>query len=547
MRRPRLRNPLAVLLLILLSAASTARVEEEIAEALRRRIEGDGLDGRIEVRKEPISSTDALVALYGDRVYRPLWLEPERWAQARPELLRAIEAAAREGLQPADYHYAALAALPDAPPSDPVAAAAVELLLSDSFLLLARHWLQGKVDPREIHPTWSAPERSRDFTALLEDAVTEGNVFDTLADLRPDHPDYARLVDALARLRQLRADGGFTLVPEGPTLRPGDEDARVERLRRRLAEAGISVPEAAVAQRYDDALVPAVQAIQRRHGLDADGVVGKGTLAALNTPVQARIDSVLATLERYRWLPEDLGRRHIIVNIAGFFLRMEDAGRDVVEMPVVVGREYRQTPVFSSRMTYVVVNPSWEVPPSIARKDKLPLLKRDPDALARGGYELFDSWGQDARRLDLSAVDWNAVPAGRFPYRLRQRPGPENALGRVKFMFPNEHAVYLHDSPARELFARAQRTFSSGCVRLGDPIALLDAVFAGSDWTPDRLAAVLDAGKERTLPLQDPIEVHLLYWTAWIDAADELQLRADVYGRDAPVVAALRAQHAVLD
>ncbi|MDZ7826095.1 MAG: L,D-transpeptidase family protein [Gammaproteobacteria bacterium] len=334
-------------------------------EALRARLieRTDTLHARGEV----LTTTDTLAEVYRERRYTPRGStrQPGRTASGRC----GIRCARRPpwGLRPIDYHRRALAKLPDAAPVDPAAAADAELLLSDTFLLLARHLERGKLDRVSVEPVWTLPPQDETTRDLLVDAVTGNRIESGLRALGPNHPDYTGLVEVLARLREQRAGGGFTLIEPGPTLRPGDVSDRVPALRRRLEEAGIAAGSSDLdSHHYDAALARAVRIAQAREGLDEDGLAGARTLAALNAPVQSRIDRVLASLERFRWLPMEPDRPRVIVNIAGFRLRLERQGRTVLEMPVIVGRKERQTPVFSSRMTHVVLNPSWEVPPSIA-------------------------------------------------------------------------------------------------------------------------------------------------------------------------------------
>jgi murein L,D-transpeptidase YcbB/YkuD len=241
-------------------------------------------------------------------------------------------------------------------------------------------------------------------------------------------------------------------------------------------------------------------------------------------------------------LPQDLGARHIRVNIAGFELEVVENGSPVMQMRVIVGQQYRQTPVFSGDITYLVLSPYWHVPSSIAVKDKLPLLKKNPGALSQQGYEIFRGWGADAQAVDPTKVDWSTVSVGNFPYRLRQKPGPNNALGRVKFMFPNPHNVYLHDTPSRELFARSERGFSSGCIRVQQPMELTQYLLADQpEWTPERIQRVIDSRKETSVRLKQAVPVHLLYWTAWAEGDGTVHFRRDIYGRDARLQSALDA------
>ena len=262
----------------------------------------------------------------------------------------------------------------------------------------------------------------------------------------------------------------------------------------------------------------------------------------MNAPVEDRLRQIELNMERWRWLPQDLGRRHVIVNIAGFDVDVVDAGSVVMSMRAMVGRTYRRTPVFSGSMTYLVLAPFWHVPHSLAVRDQLPLIRRDRQHFSRLGIRVFQGWGADAAEIDPSSVDWSTVTARDFPYRLRQDPGPLNALGRVKFMFPNKFNVYLHDTPSRELFDRPQRDFSSGCIRVERPIELAEFLLAGTDWSRERIEASIERRREQTIPLSEPVAVHILYWTAWVETDGTLHFRRDIYERDERLANALRAE-----
>ena len=299
---------------------------------------------------------------------------------------------------------------------------------------------------------------------------------------------------------------------------------------------------------FDEPLDAAVKRFQHRHGLAADGVVGKQTRQALNVPVAQRIEQLMINMERWRWIPHDLGPRYIVVNIADFSLTMVDEGRVRGTMRVVVGRNYRKTPVFSGTMTYLEFNPFWNVPRRLAVEDILPRVRKDPAYLEREGIRIFSGWSEDAVMLSPSEVDWASLNQNYFPIRLQQAPGPKNALGRIKFMFPNPHAVYLHDTPARGLFNRVTRDFSSGCIRVEDPATLAEFVLDGTaGWDRKTITERLGDGEHRIVRLQRPIPVHLLYWTAWADTDGTVFFREDIYGRDAPLMRALREKAAPPD
>ncbi|WP_417482456.1 L,D-transpeptidase family protein [Maricaulis sp.] len=457
------------------------------------------------------------------------------------DLLQAVRGAASHGLDPADYHLALLEA------ADPRQADLdLDEVATDAYLTLAAHLLSGRLNPVTIEPDWTAARRGRDLVAYLQAALGNDAVAESLEALAPDQPGYQALRDALARYEGLADEGGWPGINPGLTLHPGDRGPRVAQLRARLEASGDLAPlvqpsdpalPAADPEFFDPALDAAVRAFQHRASLDPDGNVGPQTLAQLNASPNQRIAQIRANLERWRWLPEDLGRRHIRVNIADFSLEARNDGVVEQQHDVIVGRLYRRTPVFSASMTYFVINPWWETPPSLAARDKLPAFRADPGAVTRLGFQVIDRTGT---LVDPATIDWATIPATNFPYRLRQSPGPLNALGEVKFMFPNPHNVYLHDTPTRGLFSQTRRDFSSGCVRVRDPLALAEWVAAETPGlTPARLQSIAAGNDETRLSLARAIPVHILYWTAVPDPESGIRFVNDVYDRDSVLIAAL--------
>lgn len=511
--------------------------QAEISDRLRYRLETAFLTDSMRVMDESLLARQTLHRLYAENNFSPLWLSADGPSPTAERMLEWLATEpARHGLRPDDYHIEILNAVDDIERAG--ALVDFELALSDAFLLLASHLLAGRINPETLDAEWRANRRHRDLLPVIREAAASDDPGAVLSDLLPDDAAYYELVRALAALRELESRGGWTAVPDGPTLRRGDQDARVAEVAGRLRASGDY--EGPATKFFDAPLVEAVSRFQIRHGLEADGVVGRATLAALNVPLAGRIEQLIVNLERWRWLPEQLGERHVLVNIAGFSLDVVEDGQSVLAMRVVVGRPYRRTPVFSGQISYLVLNPYWEVPRSIAIKDKLPLIREDPGYLDRNGYALLDGWGAEERLLDAESIDWQNVTAASFQYRLRQAPGPLNALGQVKFMFPNEFSVYLHDTPGRELFARESRTFSSGCIRLERPLELAEWLLRNSpDWSREAIDRAIASGSERVVMLREKVPVHLLYWTAWINDEDELHFRNDIYGRDTLVLASL--------
>jgi murein L,D-transpeptidase YcbB/YkuD len=370
---------------------------------------------------------------------------------------------------------------------------------------------------------------------------------DLVAGYRPQTPRYDRLKQALFDYRKLAAKGGWAPIPDGPTLKPGMTDPRVPQLRDRLRLSG-DLPEAVGArfaagegaETYDEALVAAVERMQWRHGLEADGVTGRKTLAALNVPVELRLEQIMLNLERRRWMPDDLGRRYVFVNLADFTLKVVDGEKTILDMRVVIGKPYHMTPVFSKDMTYIEINPYWNVPPSIAGKELLPKIKKNVNYLSSNKFEVFNGWNSGATVVDPQTVNWQRYTAANFPFKLRQGSGDGNALGRIKFMLPNHFSVYLHDTPAKALFAKAERSFSHGCIRVQHPPRLAEVLLSeNSGWPLDRIETSIDSGERKVVTLAKPLPVHISYMTAWVNKDGSVHFRNDVYERDHTLAEAL--------
>jgi len=421
--------------------------------------------------------------------------------------------------------------------------AELDLLLTDAFLAYGSHLLAGRVNPETLQQEWVANRRSADFGFMLETALTSGDVAGTLARLAPPQLGFRRLRETLMYHRELASRGGWSTIPDGPTLKRGDHGSSVAALRQRLSVGGdLGVVKCKDAELFDEGLELALKRFQRRHGLREGGAMDSATRAELNVTAERRVEQLELNLERWRWLPQDLGRRHIIVNIAAFKLEVVEDEAVVLAMRVVVGRPYHNTPVFSDTMRYIVLNPYWEVPIKIAVQEMLPRIKRDPSYFAREKLRMFKGWGLEAREVDPGTVDWSKITPASFPFRLRQDPGALNSLGRVKFMFPNKFNVYLHDTPARLLFEKTERDFSHGCIRIQQPIELaLYLLRQDPRWNREALLRALDQAADHSVPLPEPIPIHLLYWTAWAEGDGTIQFRRDIYGHDALLSEALRA------
>lgn len=544
-----IRFSLFLLALLLPLSAYANSLVPQIAVEIRSVLTQEGAP-RVVLGQEMLLNADLLPGYYLARGYAPVWIDAQGLSNSARQLLDLLRSADEHGLCPEDYHLSRIEPLVGLAedcrrygmPFDAGYMARLDLLLTDAFILYAGHHVEGRVDPDEVHEGWRARPRKVDLLRLLDYALSADRLLPVLADLAPPHAGYRLLCAELERYRTLSAHGGWPLVPAGPTLRAGDVDSRLPLLRQRLLISGdLSTGErpALNPQLFDKEFAAAVSRFQKRHGLTADGVLGPKTLATLNVPVEARIRQLELNLERWRWLPKNLGSRYIMVNSADFQLTVMEADLRVLSMPVVVGTAYRKTPVFSASMNHLIFAPYWTVPPTILREDKLPKIKADPGYVERQHFEIVRGTEENPTILDTSTISWKSVTATTFPGMLRQKPGPWNPLGRVKFMFPNTFDVYLHDTPDKHLFGRDARTFSSGCIRIQRPVDLAVYLLEGQGWSRERVQAAMARSEPLRVNLARPLPVHVLYWTAWLDEEGVLQFRDDIYLRDLDLDVAL--------
>jgi len=501
------RSLIAALVLAALGSAGpvTTQTQSPIASALHRPPAAAARPGLED-------SLPAVSRFYEKRGFQAVWTGPSQLNSSGEGVMRALARADEDGLNPEDYVPSALAGL--ASQHTPQATTDLEVLLSLAVVRFARDLGWGITVPSEVDRHNSYDVRPFDAETVLCEVVAAGDPGETLRHFAPPSFVYGLVKRALAELRARRDKGGWTVATDGPTLRKGDKGPRVAALRAILAERGdlASGPPSDV---FDDALVDGLKRFQDRHGLDADGVYGKKVVSEANVPLSTRIQQVRLGLERLRWLPRTSTGRRIAVNLADFKTYVFDDDRVTFETRSVVGKLYHETPMFTGRMTYLVINPYWNVPVSIMRSELLPKAKADPEYLARNHFE-YDGTS------------------------MRQLPGPSNSLGRFKFMFPNPHNIYLHDTPARALFNEADRAFSHGCVRLEKPAELAALLLGDQGWTAERIRAAVETGVETVVTLEKPIPVYISYITAFLGADELMHYRRDVYGRDQKLVAALQ-------
>lgn len=474
----------------------------------------------------------AVAAFYAQNAHRPVWSINGRLTPTADATVKRIERAAEDGLDLADFPlpYTAIGAVVD---QTPQTLAEWDLKLSLAVVTYAEEATGGRVAPSSIDRKNITRKPPRiDPIEALRQVTSAGDPAYVLDGFNPPHEGYKRLKAKLAEVRATEKAPPPPPIAEGVTLKPGMSDLRVADIRARV---GMEAPlDPLMTDVYDETLVAAVKSYQAKAGLIPDGIIGPRTLGVLNGVDRDEEGEILASMEMWRWMPRDLGRDYVIVNVPEFMVRIMRSGRVAHEARVVVGKPGNPTPIFSDEMDHLVVNPYWNVPESIKTKEFLPEIQADPvNFFARHGYEVL--W--EGQPIDPASVIWdeNAVRA----VHIRQVPGEANALGNIKFMFPNQHAVYMHDTPSRKLFQRDYRAYSHGCVRVDDPLAFAAEVLRDEPlWTVDKVQAMF-GGQEKRLDLTEHLPVHIGYFTAWVDDAGTLQLRDDLYGHAKKVKAAL--------
>ena len=531
----------ALCLLVTLGSvlAVAAADEHDAGDALLQRLELLGAAEKPAVDGVEIVSVDLLADIYGELDFAAVWSDAERVGK----WLGTIDKARDDGFDVMDFHYDAIreirAELLSRRAITPERRAEIDLIVTDSLIRLAYSEAFGKINPYELDPRWNYRRENRTDSAAeaLANLLRAASPGDELQQYIVRPPYYEALRAHYSAYRDIVANGGWPEIPAGNTIRPGESDPRLPAIARRLATTG-DLDEAVTTDTLDDRLEAGVRRFQQRHGLTADGIIGPGTLAAMNVPATDRLETIRVNLERLRWLADDFEDDMVIVNIAGFEAYLLQGGNAIWRTRVQVGRTYRQTPIFRDEITYLTINPTWTAPRSLATRDVLPQIQKDPSYVVERGFDVIDRSGN---KVDPTTVDWESLSSNNFPYTLVQRPGPYNAMGLVKFMFPNQHSVYLHDTPSRYLFEREARAFSAGCIRTERPFELAELLLGPQGWDRSRIQAVLDSGELTNVVLETPMPVLLTYFTARVTSDGTLLFFPDIYERDRRIAEGLTA------
>jgi murein L,D-transpeptidase YcbB/YkuD len=489
--------------------------------------------GSFVVNNEIIYCTRSLSQFYHQNNYRPVW----RDTKFSYNFLSYLKEADNEGLSSSDYHLGEIKKLMNKSNKSADQISDLDLLTTDAFLLYSSHLLSGKLDPVTVDPIWHVSPKEGNPGELLFHAMGDQSFDHIFREIIPKHPIYKGLKTAYKNYKSFLNREECEVIQYNNTIKPGDYDTIVFQIRKSLIQTGdLENYILGNTTLYDSTLLKAIKRFQVRHGLLNDGIIGKETFKALNVPLQVRIDQIRVNMERWRWLSRDFNDYYIRVNIADFSLDVIRDGHSVRNHKVIVGRPYRKTPVFSSKMTSLVFNPSWFIPPNILKKDILPEVRNDPGYLKNKKILVTDSQGN---AINPYSVDWS--DPGVIDYNYRQSPGIHNALGAVKFNFPNKFTVYMHDTPSRELFEKSERAFSSGCIRVQNALELAEFLINDPEkWNREKIFRVVNTGNTTTVSLKNQPGIYMLYWTAWSEKG-EVNFRKDIYHRDDPILRGLKS------
>lgn len=488
---------------------------------------------------------DFFSAWYSKKVFRPFWIDSGVVSWRAFELIEAIEDAYGHGLNPETYFLTPIRKRLNS--TDSKSLAELELLLMLAATTLSTDAKAGRMELRRIDAAeFSSVKFGRpELENILKEVIAHSDLGQAIANQFPRHKQYQKMKSALAAYRSIINEGDWTSVPSaGGPLKLGSSGPRVLALSQRLKETGDLPESSAIEETFNTTLEEATRLFQKRHGIPATGEVHQQTFAALNISAKKRMETLLINLERWRWLARDFSEgKEVFVNIAGFELFALEGSTLELRMPVIVGKAFNATPVFSGHIQQIEFNPYWKVPQSIAGTEILPKLKKNPNYLADEHMKLFKAGSGYKSEISPNSILWNTVSKAQMNrYTVRQEPGPWNALGFLKFIFPNPYSVYLHDTATRGLFSKHDRALSHGCIRVSSPVELAAFLLSTpkDNWNKDRVQELITMGGHQFVRLPKPVLLHLTYRTAWVDSDGTINFRPDVYKRDAKLVAVLK-------
>lgn len=552
------RSLFIVLSILILSPANSQEVfvENGIPSFIRNFLESPSPEERPEIAGSELFSSVVIQRFYAGRNFMPAWTNEAKLLEIAYEMRYEIGQSRYDGLTPEDYHLtyinlhfdkieSASKAGQEASNSD---LAALDVFLTDAFVMLSSHLNMGKVDPESLKTIWNIQRNSPELRIdlRLESALANGSIRKSFEELYPSFTIYKKMRDGLRFLfdDQHRFEGEpvatWKPLKSNKSVKLGESDNIVPEVRNRLYFLGFLQPyEADEEKTYDSIMESGIKILQKRHGMEPDGVIGQGTIRAANMTPEDLITTASVNLERLRWLPDSIKELEmILVNTANFQLDFIQKRDTIFTSRVIVGKSYHSTPQFSAPMSYLVFSPTWTVPSSITRNEIIPAIKKDNQYLAKKNMKLLTSSGTV---VDPNTIDWGKVTPRNFPYIVRQEPGEQNSLGLVKFMFPNKYSVYIHDTPSRSLFAREDRALSHGCIRIQKPFELAKLLLSFDDnWSDEKIRNAMRQSREQTVMLDRKIPVVILYLTYWTDGRGDPYFRHDIYSRDSEIFSALR-------
>ncbi|MFW5450172.1 MAG: murein L,D-transpeptidase [Methylophagaceae bacterium] len=472
---------------------------------------------------------ESLTKFIGNHKSSP-WLKQRQLNNHAHDALDFITASTNHGLQPDDYHLSTLQQLQ--PSLNNSTAQLFDLLLTDGLLKLIHDISVGRLEATAADPQWFIPQKTFNAKEFLQQALLSKHLKTELNSLTPNSIEYLKLMEAIARYQRYVDRGGWPEIPETPLLRPNDTHQNIAAIQARLAfeDKYLAATHHVKSSHFDPLMEQAVRRFQQKYSLKVDGIFGSETRHAMNISASERLQQIKITLERHRWMPADLGQRYLMVNLANYTLHGFENGNSKLDMRVIVGRKNRPTPSFVSKMNRLVYNPYWNVPYKLARLDLLPKQQQNPNYFYLKDIRVFTIEHGQKIEHDPYDIDWLSVPQKNFPYVLRQDPGEQNALGRIKFMFPNQWSIYLHDTSHPELFTEVNRSISSGCIRVEDPIALAHFSLAENN-SQQSVLDIITSNKNRGQKLPKPLSIYATYFTVWLDD-NNVRFSPDVYQRD---------------